>query len=51
MNVIATKAMRCSFEAFGDAIQPPVAAQPGKGPFNHPADAGGNRTVRLGQER
>jgi class 3 adenylate cyclase len=28
--------------AFEDGIQPPVAAQPGKGPFNHPADAGGN---------
>jgi hypothetical protein len=23
-------------------IQSPVAAQPGKGPFNHPTDAGGN---------
>ena len=23
-----------------DGVQPPVAAQPGKGPFNHPADAG-----------
>jgi hypothetical protein len=25
-----------------DGIQPSVAAQPGKGPFHHPADAGGN---------
>src|SRR3954452_1096053 len=30
------------FRALDDGIQPPVAAQPGKGPLNHPADAGGN---------
>ena len=28
--------------ALEDGVQPPVAAQPGKGPFHHPADAGGN---------
>src|ERR1700756_4888979 len=28
--------------ALEDGIQPPVAAQPGKRPLNHPADAGGN---------
>ena len=28
--------------ALDDDVQPPVAAQPGKGPLNHPADAGGN---------
>src|ERR1700756_1280306 len=28
--------------ALEDGIQPPVASQPGKGPLNHPADAGGN---------
>jgi hypothetical protein len=30
------------FRTLEDGIQPPVAAQPGKGLFNHPADAGGN---------
>src|SRR3954451_7110665 len=25
-----------------DGVQPPVAAEPGEGPFDHPADAGGN---------
>src|SRR4051812_711079 len=30
------------FRALDDSIQPLVAAQPGKGPLNHPADAGGN---------
>src|SRR5580698_7443215 len=29
----------CTLE---DSIQPPIAAQPGEGPFNHPANAGGN---------
>src|SRR3954453_24240647 len=28
--------------ALDDDVQPPVAAEPGKRPFNHPADAGGN---------
>src|SRR5271165_1484714 len=28
--------------ALDDGIQPSVAVQLGKGPFNHPADAGGN---------
>jgi hypothetical protein len=28
--------------ALEDGVQPPVAAQPGEGSFNHPADAGGN---------
>jgi hypothetical protein len=28
--------------ALEDGVQPPVAAQPGKGPLHHPADAGGN---------
>src|SRR4051794_26275624 len=28
--------------ALDDGVQPPVAAEPGKGPLNHPADAGGN---------
>jgi hypothetical protein len=28
--------------ALEDGVQPPVAAQPGEGPFNHPADAGRN---------
>jgi hypothetical protein len=26
-----------------DGIQPPIAAQPGKGPFDHPTDAGGDK--------
>jgi hypothetical protein len=26
--------------ALEDGVQPPVAAEPGKGPLNHPADAG-----------
>jgi hypothetical protein len=30
------------FRTLEDGIQPPAAAQPGKGLFNHPADAGGN---------
>src|SRR3954464_12151924 len=30
------------FRALDDGIQPPVAAEPGKGLFNPPADAGGN---------
>src|SRR3954466_12311799 len=30
------------FRALDNSIHPPVAAQPGKGPLNHPADAGGN---------
>jgi hypothetical protein len=25
-----------------DGVQPPAAAHPGEGPFNHPADAGRN---------
>src|SRR4051794_22352299 len=28
--------------ALEDGVQPPVAAEPGEGPFDHPADAGGN---------
>src|SRR3954465_4763418 len=28
--------------ALEDGVQPPVAAEPGEGPFHHPADAGGN---------
>src|SRR5208337_625459 len=28
--------------ALEDGVQPPVAAQPGEGPLNHPADAGRN---------
>src|ERR1700733_12462631 len=28
--------------ALEDGVQPPVAAQPGKGPLNHPANAGRN---------
>jgi hypothetical protein len=28
--------------ALEDGVQPPVAAQPGKRPFSHPADAGRN---------
>src|SRR5208283_1399416 len=28
--------------ALEDGVQPPVAAQPGEGPFNHPANAGRN---------
>src|SRR3954451_9202732 len=28
--------------ALEDDVQPPVAAEPGEGPFDHPADAGGN---------
>src|SRR3954453_626795 len=30
------------FRALDDGIQPPVAAQPGKGPLNHPPDSRGN---------
>ena len=41
MNAIATKAMRCSFER-SKMVFNRLAAQPGKGPFHHPADAGGN---------
>jgi hypothetical protein len=40
MNAIATKADEMLVRALEDDVQPPVAAQPGKGPFNHPADAG-----------
>ena len=28
--------------ALEDGVQPPVAAEPGERPFNHPADASGN---------
>jgi hypothetical protein len=41
-KAISTKAMRCSFDSIEDGVQPPVAAEPGEGPFNHPADAGRN---------
>ena len=40
INAIVTKAMRWSFRALEDGVQPPVAAEPGEGPLNHPADAG-----------
>ncbi len=29
-----------------DDIQPPVAAEPGEGPFDHPADAAGTNRHR-----
>jgi hypothetical protein len=42
MKAIATKRDEVVLRAFEDGVQPPVAAHPGEGAFNHPADAGRN---------
>ena len=42
MKAIATKRDEVVLRAFEAGVQPPVAAHPGGGAFNHPADAGRN---------